>query len=282
MIRLALLSAVLVSAAAAHAEPFDLRVMSFNIRYGSAGDGDNAWDRRRDLVVDTIRECEPHIIGTQETLDFQADYLQEQLPGYARFGMGRDPGGTGERMEVYYRADILDPVMTGNFWLSETPDVPGTSSWESACNRMVTWARFYHRPTNQEFFYFNTHFDHRSADARAQSAILLRERTQTIAGDAPTIVTGDFNNVAGKDLPWQTLTATRFRDAWLESPKRVGPSITWSGFKAPELHRDRRIDWVLVAGPIQVKECHTVTTEKDGRYPSDHFPVVAHLSVFDK
>ncbi len=147
-------------------DTFPLALMTFNIRYGTAMDGENSWGKRRELVVDTIREYQPDAVGTQETLDFQATYISAQLPEYLRFGMGRDADGTGERMEVFHRAGVVSPVETGNFWYSTTPDVPGTRGWESACNRMATWARFHHHASGAFFYLFNTHIDHTSEEAR--------------------------------------------------------------------------------------------------------------------
>ncbi len=267
--------AALCYAAVAPAEP--LRVMSFNIRYGTAGDGENAWDNRKALVAETIQEYGPVLIGLQECIDFQAEYLVEALPEYRWFGVGRDADGTGERMAVLYRADVLNPIETGNLWLCETPNVPGSRSWNSACNRMVTWGKFYRHADQQMVYFFNTHFDHESEEARQGAAGVLKEQINRIAGDAPVIVTGDFNARAEASVPWKTLTDAGFKDTWLAATARKGPSITWSGFKPPEADVDRRIDWVLIRGSLEARHCETVVHNRDGRYPSDHFPVFAEI-----
>ena len=255
-----------------------LRVMSFNIRYGSADDGENRWELRKDLVAETVKTYAPVLVGLQECLEFQAEYLVAQLPEYRWFGVGREADGSGERMAVLYRADILNPLETGNLWLCETPDVPGSSSWNSACNRMVTWGKFYRHDDRKMVYFFNTHFDHRSEEARRGAAHVLSEQIERIAGDGPVIVTGDFNAAAESSVPWKTITEAGFTDTWLSAANHAGPSVTWSGFKAPEDRADRRIDWILTRGSLSARRCETVTFNRDGRYPSDHFPVFAEIT----
>ena len=256
-----------------------IAVMSFNVRYGTANDGPNHWDKRKDIVVDTIKTYAPDIIGTQECLDFQAEYIVGKLPDYQWFGMGREVNGGGEHMAVIYKTKSLAPIESGNFWLSETPDSVGSISWNSACTRMVTWARFYHLETKQVFYYFNTHLDHKSEPARQGGAKVIAARISQLPSDAPVILTGDFNSTAGNSEAYSILTGTGLSDAWVAAPERVGPSVTWSAFKAPEEGIDQRIDWILTRGPITVKKCETVTFNKKGRYPTDHFPVFASLSL---
>ncbi len=263
----------------ASAEEDGLVVMSFNIRYGTARDGDNSWPKRKDVVVRTIQRDSPDVVGLQECLIFQADYLVAELPEYRWIGVGREPNGGGEYAAVLYKKKILAPIETGNFWLSETPDVPGTTSWNSACRRIATWAKF-HRIEEKQFFYFlNTHFDHRSAEARQASAHLITERVGTLAKDLPVIVTGDFNAKAGQSDPWRIFIEGGLADAWVEAGERVGPSVTWSRFEAPVPATDSRIDWILYGGPLNVRSCETVVFNEDGRYPSDHFPVLARFTL---
>ncbi len=259
-----------------------LRVMSFNIRYGSANDGENGWDNRKELVAETIRAHEPVLVGLQECLGFQAGYLVDQLPEYRWFGVGREADGSGERMAVLYRAEVLNPLETGNLWLCETPNVPGSSSWNSACNRMVTWGKFYRHADQRLVYFFNTHFDHRSEEARRGAARVLAQQIERIADDAPVIVTGDFNARAAASVPWNTLKEAGFVDAWLAAKSQNGPPVTWSGFKPPESGVDRRIDWILTRGALDTLRCETLTANENGRYPSDHFPVFAELEFAEK
>jgi hypothetical protein len=179
-----LLGAVLAGAAGAAFADATIKVMTFNVRYGTAPDGANAWHQRKDLVVDVIRQYDPDVVGTQECLDFQADYIVQAFPDYRWFGVGREADGRGEFMAVLYKPRVLSPIDSGNFWLSETPDVPGSSSWNSACNHMVTWARFYHIESKQFFYFYNTHLDHKSEPVRQGGATVLAGKLAGLAADA--------------------------------------------------------------------------------------------------
>lgn len=256
-----------------------LVVMTFNIRYGTATDKENAWPQRKELVAAAIGQYDPDIVGTQECLDFQAEYLIEELPQYRWFGVGREADCGGEHMAVLYKKDTLAPIESGNFWLSDTPETPGTSSWNSACNRMVTWAKFYHLQTKAFFYCFNTHLDHQSEPARQGGARVLLSKLSSLATETPIIVTGDFNARAERSETYTILTEGGLIDTWNAAADRAGPVTTWSGFEAPEEGSNRRIDWILVRGPIAVLRCETVTFHRDGRYPSDHFPVVVKLTL---
>ncbi len=259
-----------------------LTVASFNLRYGLALDGENAWPKRKELMVETIRHMNPDVLGTQECLDFQAKYLAEALPEYAWIGVGRDVGGKGEMAALFYRKDVLTVEESGHFWLSETPEVHGSRSWNTNCTRMVTWARFRHVKAGTVFQMFNTHFDHVSEEARMNSAKLLVQRAHALPEEMPVIVTGDFNASAEKSVAWKTFIDGGFKDTWLAASERVGPDITISQFKAPREAKQERIDWILASNTGAVQRCETVTFNKDGRYPSDHFPVTATIALDGK
>jgi len=255
----------------------ELTVMSFNVRYGTARDGENVWAKRRDTVVEAVRHHSPDVMGTQECLNFQAEYLAEKLPEYAWLGVGREENGKGEMTAVFYRKAVLAMEDSGHYWLSETPEAPGSKSWGTACTRMVTWCRFKHKETGREFYYANTHFDHVSDPARVNSAKLMTER---LPDDGQTvIVTADFNALAEKSTCWNTFKECGFTDAWLAAEERVGPTVTFGGFGPPDEGRDRRIDWILFKGDVRVERMETSLFNQDGRYPSDHYPVVAALRL---
>lgn len=271
-------AALLLITSIASAAPIELKVMSFNIRYGTADDGDNKWRNRRDTVCRTIEIYEPDIVGTQETLKFQAKYILEQLPEYQSFGLSRKPQDDGERMEIFYKKDVVAPIQIGHFWLSETPNVPGTKSWDSSLPRMATWTKFWHFETEQYFYYLNTHFDHRGPVARKEAARIISEQLETIADKSPVIITGDFNAKGDTGDPWKEITKT-FQDAWLTAEQQLGPPNTFGGFLEPVVDRINRIDWILYRGPIQVKKCETVLYEEQGRYPSDHYPIFSEMVI---
>lgn len=252
-------------------------VMSFNVRYGTARDGDNVWANRRDTVAEVVRHYSPDVMGTQECLDFQAKYIAEKLPEYAWLGVGREKNGRGEMMAVFYKKAVLALEDSGYYWLSETPEVQGSKSWDTACTRMVTWCRFKHKETGREFYYANTHFDHVSETARVNSAKLMTKRLPD--GGQTVIVTGDFNSVAEKSTCWNTFKECGFTDAWLAAQEKVGPTVTFGEFGPPEEGQDRRIDWILFKGDVSVDRMETSLFNQNGRYPSDHYPVVAELRL---
>ncbi len=269
--------AVLLALTAAICPGETLRVMTFNVRYPSKGDGANSWEARRDLLVKTIRLENPDLVGTQELFEEQGRYITEQAPEYAWFGRSRRGNHEDEHMGVIYRKSRLTPIESGDFWLSETPEIPGSSSWGMSLPRMVTWARF---KTSQggRFLYYNTHFPHRPQDhqARLQCARLIASRVAALVQDEPFLLTGDFNAPAGGEVQ-AVLTAT-LTDAWTAARRRSGPESTFHGFRGTP-REGGRIDWILYRGPWQSLEVTTVTNHEQGRYPSDHFPVCAVLKL---
>lgn len=256
-----------------------LSVMSFNIRHGTATDKDNSWEQRKGVLTDAIKKYSPDIIGAQECLLFQADFIIRALPEYHWLGIGREADGGGEFAAVFYKKSVLSPIETGNFWLSETPEVPGSRSWGSHCTRMVTWAKFRHIESGRFFFLFNTHFDHGSEEARVRSAHLLLERVKALASDLPAIITGDFNAAAENSAPWRILTEGGLSDTWLAAEKIEGPEVTFGNFLPPPQQEKKRIDWVFSRGPIRVEHCETALYNENGRYPSDHYPVFAKFEL---
>lgn len=269
------LSLFFALAATAHAEA--LRVMSFNVRYPAKDDGQNVWENRRDILVNTILQYDPDVIGTQELFQLQGDYIVTRAPAYAWFGISRRGNHEDEHMGVFYRKDKLRVIESGNFWLSETPEVPGSSSWDMSLPRMVTWALFERLGSGGRFYFYNTHFAHRRQDdnARLESAKLLAQRLRALPNAVPVIVTGDFNSAAGNDA-YQTMLQPGFHDAWVNAAKKEGPETTLSGWEGSR--EGRRIDWILYRGVPKPSEAAIITYNEQGRYPSDHYPV---LAVFD-
>jgi endonuclease/exonuclease/phosphatase family metal-dependent hydrolase len=254
-----------------------LRVMSFNVRYPSSGDGDDVWANRRDLLVDTVRKHNPDVMGTQELFKIQGDYIVEKLPGYAWFGTSRRGNDQDEFMGVFYRKDKLQLVEHGQFWLSETPDVVGSQSWGMSLPRMVTWGLFALRDGGRRFYFFNTHFAHRREDeeARRNSATVIAARMLTLEKGVPLVLTGDFNAPAGGPVH-QAMLSTGLTDTRGKG-KDSGPEGTFHGFRGKP--GTARIDWVLTSPGWTVRSNATVTDSREGRYPSDHFPVLVELDL---
>ena len=257
-------------------EPAALGVMTFNVRTAAGNDGDNAWPHRRELVAETIARAAPDVAGLQEALDEQIRYLAEALPDYRWLGADRGlNGGTGlsEYVPIFYRRDTLIPIESGTFWLSPTgADGPTGTGWRRNVSRIVTWARFHHRETGRRLHVFNTHLTLRRGARQVASAATIASRVAALPPDSPVIVTGDFNALAEASETWR-------RDAWLAAAARLGPPRTSSDFRPPDQANEGRIDWILVGGPIGVRSAETIIDHKGGRYPSDHYPVVARLEL---
>lgn len=267
--------------------PRYLRVMTFNIRYDEPRDKENAWPNRKELVASMIRFHHADLVGLQEALKRQIDDLQRLLPEYAWVGVGRDDGKTGgEFSAIFYRKTRFINLATSTFWLSETPDVP-SKGWDAAYPRIVTWAKLKDTTTGKTFFHFNTHFDHRGVQARQESARLLLQRIYKVAGRLPVVVTGDFN-FKEDTVGYQILTGMNpqqerdlqgmVQDArYLSQGGHHGPTSTFNEFKA--LVPDMKIDYVLVKGKVRVLQHGALSDTWNGRFPSDHLPVLAEIVI---
>jgi len=277
ILRLVTFVAVLAPTLVLAAEP--ISVMSFNIRYGTAEDGDNHWTVRRAFLFEVVREQKADIIGLQEALDSQIREIAEAVPGYAVVGVGRDDGkAAGEYSAILVRKDRFNVAEAGTFWFSETPSVPGSASWGNRITRICTWTRLIDRD-GTALWIFNLHLDHESQPSRERSTELLRRRIDARSfPDEPVIVTGDFN--VGEDNP---AIRTLVRDkAFLDTFRVVHPDEkqvgTFTGFKIDKIDGPK-IDYVLVQPGAEVLAAEIVRTARDGRYPSDHFPVVARVRL---
>lgn len=272
------------------AEPENaVRVMSFNIRYGTANDGENRWDLRKDFVVDTIEAFDPDLLGTQETLLFQRQYLEEKLDGYEAWGVGREDGKeAGEQTTLFYKKERFEKLDAGHFWLSETPEKPGSKSWDTSLPRMASWVKLNDREQagSAPLLFVNTHFDHRGAEARRESSTLIREQVAKLGDGCRIVVTGDFN--AGEASPPYVALfgdsngkASPLRDAYrLAHPERQDDEGTFSSFAAGA-KQGARIDWIGVSRHFDIRTAGIDRTDRDGRTPSDHFPVTAVLVTTD-
>ena len=269
-------------AAVAAGATTDLRVMSFNIRTANAADGVNDWDGdRKNLVEQTIRNFSPDLLGLQEDLKRQHDFLADQFPGYELVGRGAQGANDGEYVSLMYRRSRFDELRRGHFWLSETPDVPGSESWGTAFPRMVTWLELRDRNNpSLNFVIMNTHWDHVSSTARVESATLMRQKIRDLASGVPVIVTGDFNADQGGDAYRRMRglddfdTVRNLADSYrLIHPGDSDTVGTAHGFDG--IAGDGRIDWILHDNDLMTLHANIDRTSFDGRYPSDHFPINA-------
>lgn len=259
------------------------RVMTFNLRYDNPRDSLNAWDNRRLIVSGFINNQKPDIIGFQEVMHHQYEFLDSVLTGYASISVGRSDGAKGGEMNpVFYNKERFDLVRTKTFWLSATPDVPGSKDWGSSLPRIVTWIEMADRKNHEHLFVFNTHFAHDSDSARIMSARMLLSRIDSIADGYPFVLTGDFNMLPssrGYSIltgPYESVPL--IEDSYSISDKTPGgPQYTFNGFS--DKQGAGRIDYICVKPGMKVLEHGTTVKKVRGTYISDHWPVEAVISV---
>lgn len=259
--------------------------MTYNLKNPVDADA-RAWPARRPLLAELLRRAAPDVVGTQEGHHAQLLDIAADSGRYEILGAGRDADGGGEWCAVLYDPAVLTPVEQHHFWLSDTPDVPGSASWGNEVVRMATWARF-RTAGGGELVWLNTHLDHRSAAARRRGAALIAERLAGV--DGPLVVSGDFNCEPGSE-PYAVLTGAGLADAWVAADGRrfrtsgagrvAAPAGqgTYGGWRAPRPDSGR-IDWLLTHGPIVVHGAEICEDHDGGQWPSDHVPVRVELGL---
>lgn len=271
---LLLFSGLLLSALLADAQ--SIKVMTYNIRLDTPVDSVNQWPKRTNKVFALINKYDPDILGVQEAIHHQLLDLLKNLPQYDYVGVGRDDGKTkGEFSAILYKKERFKVLKQGTFWLSETPDVPGSKSWDAAITRVASWAKLKDKKTSQEFLAINTHFDHIGKEARRHSANLLKQKANELGKDLPLIITGDFN-CTRSEPPYSAImdpSGIRLIDALPGDP--VG---TFCGFKVNGFEC-RAIDYLFYTNQWSSSD-YKVITDNDGiYYPSDHLPVMAAFTM---
>lgn len=255
----------------------ELRLMTYNLRYASP-QGPEAWPLRRPAMKALLEEQAPDLMGTQEGVYGQLRDLASDLPAHDWIGTGRDGGSRGEFMAVFYRRDRFEPLAYDHFWLSDTPEVIGSSTWGNPNRRMVTSVQFRDRRTGLEFQLWNTHLDHALQPAREKGAALIRTRLARLPSSDRVILMGDFNAVATRNAVYEALTREiGFTDSWFSAARRRNETLnSFNGF-GKSTFNSARIDWILYRGAAEVSLAEVVDLAPGGRQPSDHFPVVARL-----
>jgi endonuclease/exonuclease/phosphatase family metal-dependent hydrolase len=278
-----LLSIIMVSIAQAQSNAeTEIRVMSYNIRYDNPDDGINRWTNRSDRAASLIQFNKAEIIGLQEALHRQITWLDNSLEGYDWVGVGRTDGKLeGEFSPILYDAQRFELLQNGTFWLSPTPEKP-SKGWDAALPRICTWVRLKERTSGKEFLVFNTHFDHRGEQAREESAKVIMQKIDEISGqETPVLLTGDFNTQPNS-APYNVITQT-LADAFEHtSVPHSGPTATYldegGGFSVASGEGGRRIDYIFTNKNVTVLRHGILSTFRDGRFPSDHLPVVADVT----
>lgn len=256
-----------------------IKAMSFNIRLDAASDGENRWDLRKNRVSGLMQYHEPDFIGAQEVLHHQLMYLDSSLSNYSYIGVGRDDGKTqGEYSCIFYNSDKYIPIQQSTFWLAPKSDSV-CMGWDAVCNRVCTYGLFKNKKTKQLVWVFNTHFDHVGKTARTESAKLILQKIKSLnTKNDPVILLGDFN-LRPTEEPIQRIAA-EMHNAREISQLVYGNIDTWNAFKF-QSKPNGGIDYVFVNKhpKIKVDKFATITDSYDMKYPSDHFPVMATLTI---
>jgi endonuclease/exonuclease/phosphatase family metal-dependent hydrolase len=256
-----------------------MRIMTCNIRCFGGDDGEDAWPLRADFCTDVIRSRQPDIICFQEMWAEQFTDLRPRFDDYDFHGIIDEPQSNRPMNSVFYRRDRFTALSTGGYWLSTTPHVTGSKSWDSVCVRLATWIRF-HDADGWDFRVVNTHLDHIGQEAREQQAALLVEDAAAYPPDYPQVLTGDLNCDARNPA-----MAVLFNGGWHDTYRQVHgtdlPGPTYHEFDGPGYTGDlNKIDWVLVRGAAAASSAEIVDDARpeDGRFPSDHYFVTADIS----
>jgi len=253
-----------------------IKVMTYNIRLDTPVDSVNQWPKRTHKVFALIKKYDPDILGVQEAIHHQLMDLVKNLPEYDYVGVGRDDGKTkGEYSAILYKKKRFNVLEQSTFWLSETPNDPGSKSWDAAITRVASWARLRDTKTKKEFLAINTHFDHIGKEARTNSASLLKRKSTELGKNLPVIITGDFN-CSRAEPPYKTMMDTS--GIKLIDPIPGQPIGTFCGFKVNGMEC-RDIDYIFHTSHWTASD-YKVIDDNDGvYYPSDHLPVMATFSL---
>lgn len=248
-------------------------VMSFNIRYDNAEDGENRWELRRSACASLLDKASPDVVGFQEVLHHQLEQLQADMPEYAWVGVGRDDGQqAGEYAPIFYKDAEYEKLSAGTFWLSETPNEV-SRGWDAAAIRIVTWAKLRSFRSGKDLFVFNTHFDHEGKLAREKSAELVVRKVRDFAGDdAITFLTGDLN-ARLSDPAFEPLRGL-FYDA--RNAPETDDTRTFNAFGRLVGWFVGRIDFVLYRN-AEVKRFETMNQDYGVPFVSDHYPVFSEF-----
>lgn len=260
----------------------ELKIMTFNIRYANPGDGESRWEARKNQVNEVIEGEAPDFFGLQEALINQCKDVEKGTRSYKWIGVGREDGREkGEFSPIFFNRKKWKLEEWNTFWLSETPGKP-SKGWDAALERIVTWGKFQNKKSGKIIFVFNTHFDHRGVLARINSAKLIRQKIEEIAGKISFLLCGDFNVYPASEAylaltkPGNNLTI--FDTKILSITKPEGPQGTFSGFKVEEqLPRDQ-IDYIFCSEDFEIKNFQVIVKSQNGLYASDHFAVTARAA----
>ena len=261
-------------------DPVKVRWCTFNIRCIASDDEKigSGWDSRKERVAQYVLDNKIDIVGMQEVTFKQLQYLRDYLKDYDYVGVGRTDGKEkGEFTPVFYLKDKYEALDKGNFWLSETPDVPGSKGWDAAIERVASYVKLKDKATGRIFMAINTHYDHVGVTARKESAKLIMKKIQEIVGSNPAVVTGDFN-IEESDEAYKTMVTDAFKmnDAYHMTAHHTGAPYTFQSFCRISPLQAPKIDFIFITPNVKVLQSH-IERENPKRQLSDHNPHWADL-----
>ena len=253
-------------------------IVTYNIKYDDRSTQQNSWVLRKEGMIELIHSISPDILGIQEGLMHQVDYLDTNLNSFRYVGVGRDDGNKkGEFCAIYYNKNKYRLIKSSTFWLSENPSEVSIG-WDAALERICTYAQLETLNGNNKIWIFNTHFDHFGKMAREQSAKLLIKKIRNINTDGePTVVMGDFNALDNSKVI--EVLKKEFKDSMEISEKmHNGPIGTFNNF-LPKQEITKRIDYIFIYGMKIVSHEHVYKKLDNGNHISDHLPVLTKMKI---
>ena len=254
----------------------ELKVMSYNVRLEHMGDGDNAWPNRKEATIEMLETIKPDVFGVQEALPQQVKYISEQAPLYKNIGVGRDDGvAKGEFMSIFWNTEVIEMIEWGTYWLSETPDEP-SYGWDAACRRTATWALMKDKRNGKQFYFVNTHLDHKGVEARKNGLKMVLDRIAAMNPDGyPMVLTGDFNVTPDDEC---LVDLDKRMDSARKIAKVTDTKSSFNGWGKFTPEDSYLIDYIYVSGFKAVPQFRTITETFAGKpYISDHYPIMSVL-----
>ncbi len=259
-------------------EAQELTVASFNIRMKTNSDTGNLWDDRKQALTNLIKFHEFEVFGIQEGFYAQVQDMKQLLPGFSYVGVGRDDGKqAGEHSAIFYGEQRFKVLKSGTFWLSATDTEKPNKGWDAVLPRICTWAVLEDKEQGKQFIFMNTHFDHVGVVARRESAKLILAKAKEFARDLPLILTGDFNVDETNEAYFTLAKSGVVQDVYDKAKIVYAPNATFNGW-GKSLETQGRIDHIFITTPFRVRKYGILTDTYLGKFPSDHFPVMAELS----
>lgn len=281
------LGRVALAAPARPAKTATHKLISCNVRVdvpedSNTGDG---WAQRKDFCAEVMRTQKADLIGLQEVQEVHFKDLKKRLPDYDSYALLNGKGGFHPNCAILFLRARYEMISAGGFWLSETPHVAGSKSWDSKNARLVNWVHLHERGSGKQFRFWNTHLDHIGHEAREQGAVLIVQASAVLGADFPQLLSGDMNasvtHPAIKQLVnggwWDTYAA-------VHGP--TDPGGTYHGFKGakypvnkPNGEPHQKIDWIFARGSVKPRAAAIIRDGRNDHYPSDHYFISAEVEI---